>query len=250
MSEESHKIKIKRSDGTHQWVTEDELDEINLKRKQKAQNHSSSEQTRKAFNRVIIGLTIIGLMVFFWEVLTEGIIDDEPVKNIAPIIDTKESSSSDNHSIDSSFVPTQLTAEVGIQQKTEDQEFDSSSAEVDELNVAWDESELKHWVVAWAQDWSSGNVEAYISRYVKNYRGSYGSYEQWRETRSKRINDSDGIHIELENLQLQLIDTDNVEVEFRQIYTSTDYQDVMTKRLFIIRVENDWKITSEAAIPD
>jgi hypothetical protein len=105
---------------------------------------------------------------------------------------------------------------------------------------------LSHWVRAWGD----GDIETYLSLYASARSPRQDmTRETWEAHRRARI--GPGKQVEL-NLKLQSMGIENsglIDVVFEQHYKSATYEDVVTKRIFLIQQAGELKIWKEDLIP-
>ncbi len=101
----------------------------------------------------------------------------------------------------------------------------------------------------WRTAWQSQDVEAYISQYTYRFGTADGkSRKAWEEERKIKLNRPKAISIQVDNIHLNRLDLDRWEVTFRQVYQSDLYQDVVTKRLTLKKVGDQYLIDHERAV--
>ncbi|HIE89729.1 MAG TPA: hypothetical protein EYG52_13735 [Pseudomonadales bacterium] len=98
----------------------------------------------------------------------------------------------------------------------------------------------------WAAAWSDQNVPQYIANYSEDFavpgRQSRRNWEALRRTRIKR---PDHINLDITYQRFELVDTNVVDVFFRQAYRSNTYSDLTDKVLRLRKEDTDWKILVE-----
>lgn len=115
-----------------------------------------------------------------------------------------------------------------------------AAAERDAVNTAVD---------TWALSWAAQDVEGYLNAYADDYRPPSGeSHEQWRALRRERLRRPAYIDVQLADRRLSRVDSDVVEVRFRQHYRSDSYSDFSDKRLLLRRQAGEWKIALEESL--
>ena len=106
--------------------------------------------------------------------------------------------------------------------------------------------ELIETVDLWAAAWSDQNVPQYIANYSEDFavpgRQSRRNWEALRRTRIKRPS---YINLDITYQRFELVDTNVVDVFFRQAYRSNTYSDLTDKVLRLRKEDTDWKILVE-----
>lgn len=101
----------------------------------------------------------------------------------------------------------------------------------------------------WAAAWSDQNVTQYLANYSDDFavpgRQSRRTWEALRRTRLTRPN---YIRLDIEYQRFELVETNVIDVFFRQTYSSNTYSD-LTDKVIRLRKEDgtDWKILLERA---
>jgi hypothetical protein len=97
----------------------------------------------------------------------------------------------------------------------------------------------------WSRAWSSQNITAYLACYAKDFMPTSGkSKKQWERTRRKRLQKK-GIHVEISNIDIQIVNDNKARVTFIQAYQSKTYRDRVLKQLSLKREAGQWKIQKE-----
>ena len=98
----------------------------------------------------------------------------------------------------------------------------------------------------WAAAWSDQNVPQYIANYSEDFavpgRQSRRNWEALRRTRIKRPGHID---LNITYQRFELVDTNIVDVFFRQAYRSNTYSDLTDKVLRLRKEGTDWKLLIE-----
>lgn len=106
--------------------------------------------------------------------------------------------------------------------------------------------ELVQMVRDWAAAWSAQDVPAYLDHYADNFNPGDGmSRAEWAELRRTRLTSPAYIQVELRDIQVQQIGSDNARVRFWQTYNSDTYGDEVMKTLLLVKSANRWQITEE-----
>jgi len=104
-------------------------------------------------------------------------------------------------------------------------------------------------VQAWAKAWSSGDVDAYLAFYARDFKTPRGEPRaEWEKGRRQRIAASKSIVIALDSFKVGFAADDRSTVTFRQNYRSDIVRsDVTTKTLLMAKVDGRWLIQQENA---
>ena len=98
----------------------------------------------------------------------------------------------------------------------------------------------------WAAAWSDQNIPQYIANYSEDFavpgRQSRRNWEALRRTRIKRPGHID---LNITYQRFELVDTNIVDVFFRQAYRSNTYSDLTDKALRLRKEGTDWKVLIE-----
>ncbi|MBT6666695.1 MAG: hypothetical protein HOB01_15255 [Gammaproteobacteria bacterium] len=124
-------------------------------------------------------------------------------------------------------------------------EEDHYSSDVTDITDSVKEG-LIETVDLWAAAWSDQNVPQYIANYSEDFavpgRQSRRNWEALRRTRIKRPG---YINLDITYQRFELVDTNVVDVFFRQAYRSNTYSDLTDKVLRLRKEDTDWKILVE-----
>lgn len=100
-------------------------------------------------------------------------------------------------------------------------------------------------VQAWAEAWSSKDVNAYLAAYDKDFEVPGGrSRSSWENERRQRVGKPGDISVEVDGPQVD-IDGDRAEVRFRQHYRSSNFNASTVKILEMVRRGQRWQIARE-----
>ena len=105
-------------------------------------------------------------------------------------------------------------------------------------------------VLTWAEDWSSRNVDAYLSHYASNFKPSNkSSRSAWAKYRSQRLEAPSFVIVNISQLQSRANSDGSVTAVFVQDYESDGYKDKVQKTLQLVNAQGTWKIQSEISKP-
>ena len=103
-------------------------------------------------------------------------------------------------------------------------------------------------VNSWAQAWSSQNVNKYFASYGAGFKPAKGeSRKAWEQQRKERITKPSSINVELSNINITSVDSDNAKVRFKQSYRA-DGKPISTTKTLVMKKDGDnWFIEQEIA---
>jgi hypothetical protein len=101
----------------------------------------------------------------------------------------------------------------------------------------------------WADAWSNGRVEDYLSYYSASFQPADGSSRrQWRASRIERLNAPRYIRVSITALDLEVQGPDRVRATFFQNYRSDRFEDTGRKRLDLALEDGRWQIVAERVV--
>lgn len=100
----------------------------------------------------------------------------------------------------------------------------------------------------WVRAWDSKAFDDYVNAYTSNYQGNQDSHQQWVEHRRSRVLRADPISVKISNIEIRSYNTSRAIVDFTQAYKSPTYQDRVVKRVDLINIDGNWKITRERTL--
>lgn len=108
-------------------------------------------------------------------------------------------------------------------------------------------AEVLRAIAQWSRAWAGRNVEAYVSAYEADFRGSLVSRAAWQTQRRERILARRQIEVELSDITLEL-QAAQAEVRFTQRYRGDELRQTHRKRLLMVRHGGSWLIREEATL--
>jgi hypothetical protein len=127
-------------------------------------------------------------------------------------------------------------------------EKDDYSGDVTEITDSV-KRELIETVDLWAATWSDQIAPKYIANYSKDFAvPDRQSRRNWEELRKKRIMLPSYINLDIRYQRFELVDTDVIDVFFRQAYRSNSYSDLTDKVLRLRKEQKNWKILVERSM--
>lgn len=101
----------------------------------------------------------------------------------------------------------------------------------------------------WAAAWSAKDTPRYLGFYSKKFQPEDGrSFEQWEHERRIRLAKPGDIRVDISDLKVDQPGPDKAVTEFRQVYTSQDFRDIVSKRMDWEHEAGLWKIRREQVI--
>jgi len=98
----------------------------------------------------------------------------------------------------------------------------------------------------WVAAWSDQNVPQYIANYSEDFAvPGRQSRRTWEALRRRNIKRAGYINLDITYQRFELVDTNVVDVFFRQAYRSNTYSDLTDKVLRLRKEDTDWKILIE-----
>lgn len=98
----------------------------------------------------------------------------------------------------------------------------------------------------WAAAWAAKDTPRYLDYYSKNFKPEGNRpLADWMSERRARLGKPGSITVDIADLKIEKAGPDNAVTEFRQIYTSQDYRDIVGKRMDWGRENGQWKIIRE-----
>ena len=169
--------------------------------------------------------------------------DPKPTMILAKAPKLKEKIMSAAKTTSDSLVKSEPMPEPGTSGKKDDY-----SGDVTEITDSV-KRELIETVDLWAATWSDQIAPQYIANYSKDFAvPDRQSRRNWEELRKKRIMLPSYINLDIRYQRFELVDTDVIDVFFRQAYRSDSYSDLTDKVLRLRKENTDWKILVERSI--
>jgi tetratricopeptide (TPR) repeat protein len=100
----------------------------------------------------------------------------------------------------------------------------------------------------WAKAWASKNLDRYFASYSSGFEPSKGeSRNEWEQQRRERIEKPSKISVDISNVKVTSIDSNNAKVHFKQSYRADEKAISTTKTLVMKKDGNNWLIEQEIA---
>ncbi|MCB1887501.1 MAG: ankyrin repeat domain-containing protein [Rhodocyclaceae bacterium] len=111
-----------------------------------------------------------------------------------------------------------------------------------------DRSQVRKTLAQWAEDWSSGDPEAYLTHYSRRFVPADGNtLDGWKAQRRTRVGKPGSIRVTLTDIDVS-VDGDKAIARFVQDYQSDSYKVVNTKQLTFGRESRRWRIVDERTV--
>lgn len=104
---------------------------------------------------------------------------------------------------------------------------------------------LTHIIQNWAAAWGNKQFGTYINAYTANYKGNNSSHNAWVDYRRSRIKRPGKISVKISNIHIKSRNATRAIIDFHQTYKSATYQDKIAKRIYLTKINNNWKISRE-----
>lgn len=111
-----------------------------------------------------------------------------------------------------------------------------------------DDDALTAAVNDWAQAWASKNLDKYFASYGSSFEPAKGeSRKVWEQQRRERIAKPSKISVDISNVKVTSVDSNNAKVRFKQSYRADGKAISTTKTLVMKRDGSNWFIEQEIA---
>lgn len=142
------------------------------------------------------------------------------------------------------------TAKAPVKEAAEVKEQTNAAPEAAKLDSkALPESEVLAHINNWADAWRNKNHTGYINSYTALYRPNAKlNHQQWVKQRAQRLSKPKFIRVELEQINIKMLRDNLAEARFNQHYQSDTYKDAVKKRLMLVKVDDQWKISLERSL--
>jgi thioredoxin-like negative regulator of GroEL len=103
-------------------------------------------------------------------------------------------------------------------------------------------------VKSWAAAWSAKDADQYLSFYGKDFKTPKGeSTSEWEKSRRDRLTNATSIRVEVQDISVNMLDSDTASVTFKQKYHSGQIKSSHHKVLILKREASRWVIVEERA---
>ncbi len=170
-----------------------------------------------------------------------------PVAAVAPVATAAvESAAVDTAAVETAAVDTAAVDTAAAQPSSEDYSLDDPYAtDVTEITDSV-KDELIETIDLWAAAWSDQNVTQYLTNYSQDFAvPGRQSRRTWEALRRTRLTRPSFINLGVDYQRFELVETNIVDVFFRQSYRSNSYSDLTDKVLRMQKEDQDWKILVE-----
>lgn len=111
--------------------------------------------------------------------------------------------------------------------------------------------QLTQAIEQWRQDWSSNDVQAYLSHYADNFWTRDHDLDSWREYKQRVASGKEWQRVDIADVSLFAYPVaaskgkNMVVANFRQDYNSNNFRSSMNKRLYLVEEGGQWRIMYE-----
>ena len=103
---------------------------------------------------------------------------------------------------------------------------------------------LEKLIEKWARAWEKKDIDGYIGIYSQQFSSRGMDVNRWRDYKTRLARKYGKIHVNIENLQLFKAQ-DNILAKFDQTYATEGFKSRGTKRLYLAKNSNKWRIVGE-----
>lgn len=256
-------IKAQHEEDDRDELSREELDRLNYERKLRDQQAAGRRITPRHVNIAAVVFCGIGLLYAIPRML---LISQDEVSDYVPLSERTPAGESeilpplpseqrlyidDGPDTESAFNTTPSPSQLTESSEEEIAAVPGSSFDdtLQDIEMFLPESEIINTIEQWARDWSRQNVNSYISHYASSFLSENGQELQaWREYRAPRISSPEWIEVEITDLEVEIMDANNAQADFRQIYDASNYSDESFKRMILVRESGEWKIHREFSV--
>ncbi|MFC1820421.1 L,D-transpeptidase family protein [Thermodesulfobacteriota bacterium] len=105
--------------------------------------------------------------------------------------------------------------------------------------------ELRKIIENWRSAWQDKDIEKYMSFYNRRFTAVGKNWRQWKGYKSRLAEKYNRINVQIDNLRL--LENDGVVLAtFKQTYRTPSFESHGTKKLYITKNSNQWKIIGES----
>ncbi|WP_415890511.1 tetratricopeptide repeat protein [Neptuniibacter sp. SY11_33] len=142
------------------------------------------------------------------------------------------------------------TKKAPVKEAAEIKEHTNAAPDAPKLKKeALPESEVLAHINNWADAWRNKNHAGYVNSYTALYRPNAKlNHQQWVKQRAQRLSKPKFIRVELDQINIKMLRDNLAEARFNQHYQSDNYKDAVKKRLMLVKVDDQWKISLERSL--
>ncbi|MDY6970774.1 MAG: L,D-transpeptidase family protein [Thermodesulfobacteriota bacterium] len=108
---------------------------------------------------------------------------------------------------------------------------------------------LQRLIERWRSSWEKKEIERYMDFYGPDFSSRWMNRNRWKANKTRLARKYEKIHVQVDNLQL--FKTNGVVLaRFRQTYRAGDFLSLGTKRLYLEKDSDQWKIIGEVFVED
>lgn len=172
-------------------------------------------------------------------------LDESSDNREQPILSVLESGLQESELQESELQEKELQEQGGSSESVQPEES-SPAATILNSDAELIEARLNSYMSAW----SDGDINRYLAFYYPNTSPVIGlSYEDWRNSRADRIYPEREIELALSELKVHFESSEDVVMEYLQIYRSSNYSDLTLKQIRWEKYQGVWYIRNERSLP-
>jgi len=99
-------------------------------------------------------------------------------------------------------------------------------------------------IEGWRDSWQNKDVDRYMSFYSSSFKSGGKTWDQWKDYKKQVANKYKDIRVKVNDLGI-LMNNNMVIASFKQIYRTSSFESSGTKRLYIAKNSDEWKIIGE-----
>ena len=111
-------------------------------------------------------------------------------------------------------------------------------------DIEKDKTELAGIIEDWRRSWQDKDIEKYMSFYNTKFTDGGKNWSQWKEYKARLAKKYKEISVEIDGLNI-LLNNGLVVATFNQHYRTPSFESYGTKRLYITKNSEEWKIIGE-----
>jgi len=140
--------------------------------------------------------------------------------------------------------------EIGLPRDAARQEVALSSAVAEQADVKTSQQAVLEALEIWRSAWAAKNIEGYYGAYADDYvpGGKFASLAAWKNYKAGVIGNKKFIKVIVSDVQLDMQSSVDVQVNFRQEFSSDRYVGDDKKFLKFKKLNDVWKIIEEGTI--
>lgn len=110
-------------------------------------------------------------------------------------------------------------------------------------------SSIEQLIAGWQEAWQKKDLEAYMVAYAEDFSSGGIDRDGWRRHKAEINRKCRSIRVEIRNLRIQLLSSERATVHFDQEYSSDRHHDYGRKTIQLVKEKGRWSIKGETWIP-